>query len=153
MSPNTWSGNVPYNIFPLSGFLDSLLRCSWSRCFLPYKSKFCFKKFSTSLVSADLQIFAVGHSLNLSIAFKIWYSPFKFLLFNFPEKSIGISCPDSVYVFSFPNSRFGNWYFKFLPDAMQARQFFTYSSTSFCILGHRKISASATILVDPACPH
>ena len=53
----------------------------------PYKLKFCSRKLRTSLVSADLQIFAVGHLLNLSTAIRIWYSPFSFSLFSFPEKS------------------------------------------------------------------
>ena len=117
-----------------------------------YRLKFCFKKFSTSLVFDDLQIFAVDHLLNLSIAINIWYSPFNFLLFKLPEKSIWISCPGSVNVFSFPNSFFGNWYFKFLSDDMQATQFFALSSISFCMFGHQKILASAVFLVAPACP-
>ena len=58
----------------------------------PYELKFWFKKFSTSFVSDDLQIFTVGHLLNLSTAISSWYSPFSFLLFSFPKKSICISC-------------------------------------------------------------
>ena len=54
----------------------------------PYMLKFCFRKFITSLISDDFQIFAVGLLLNLSMAISIWCSPFKFLLFSSPEKSI-----------------------------------------------------------------
>ena len=67
----------------------------------PYKLKFCIRKFSTFIVSADLQIFAVGHLLNLSIAIRNWNSLFHFSLFTFPEESIGISCPGSVNVLVF----------------------------------------------------
>ena len=102
-----------------------------------YRLKFCFKKFSTSLVFDDLQFFVLGPLLNLSIAIIIWYSPFNFLLFNLPEKSIWISCPGSVNVFRFPNSFFGNWFFKFLPDDMQATKCFVLSLISFCIIGFR----------------
>ena len=35
MSPNNRSGIIPYNISSFPGFLHSLRRCSWSRCFLP----------------------------------------------------------------------------------------------------------------------
>ena len=54
----------------------------------PYKLKFCFRKFNTSLVSDDLQILAFGHLLNLSFAISIGWSPFSFLLVSFTEKSI-----------------------------------------------------------------
>ena len=75
----------------------------------PYKLKFGFRKLSTFFVSEDLQIFAVGHLLNLSIAISIWCSPFNFLWFNFPVKSIWISYPGSVNVFNFPKLFFGIW--------------------------------------------
>ena len=45
----------------------------------PYKLMFCGKKFKTSFVSDDLQIFTVGHLLNLSITISIWCSPFSLL--------------------------------------------------------------------------
>ena len=69
---------------------------------IPYKLKLLDRKFMTSFVSADLQIFTVGHLLNLSIAISICTSPFVFLLFSFPVKSICISWPGSVNFSSFP---------------------------------------------------
>ena len=63
---------------------------------IPYKLKLLDRKFLTSFVSADLQIFTVGILLNLSIAISICASPFIFLLCNFPVKSICISWPGSV---------------------------------------------------------
>ena len=47
---------------------------------IPYKLKLLDKKFITSFVSEILQIFTVGHLLNLSIAIKICVSPFNCLL-------------------------------------------------------------------------
>ena len=69
---------------------------------IPFKLKLLNKKFLTSSVSADLQIFTVGHLLNLSIAISICTSPFIFLLCNFPVKSLGISWPGSVNFSNFP---------------------------------------------------
>ena len=69
---------------------------------IPNKLKLLDKKFITSFVSDVLQIFAVGHLLNLSTAIKICVSPFNFLLCNFPVKSICNSCPGSDNFSSFP---------------------------------------------------
>ena len=62
-------------------------------CFLgiPYRIKLLVKKFITSFASHVLQIFTVGHLLNLSTATGICISLFKFLLCYFPVKSICIS--------------------------------------------------------------
>ena len=59
----------------------------------PYRLKFCFKKFNTSFVSDDLQIFTGGHLLNLSIAISTWCSPFSFLWFNFPVNQFEFLVP------------------------------------------------------------
>ena len=59
----------------------------------------------------------------------------QFLLFSFPELLIWISFPGPVNVFSFPSSRFGNLFFKFLPDVMETTQFF-YFVLVFCLFLH-----------------
>ena len=72
---------------------------------IPYKFKIGDKKFVTSLVSAVLHTFTVGHLLNLStaIAISICTSPCIFLLCNFPVKSICNSWPGSVRFSSYRN--------------------------------------------------
>ena len=57
------------NAPPLSDFISSGI---------PYRLKLLYRKFITSFVSEVLQIFAVGHLLNLSIAIKTCVSPFNF---------------------------------------------------------------------------
>ena len=47
---------------------------------------------------------------------------------------------------------FGNWYFKFLPDARQAVQSFTFVLISFFFSGHQKSLASVSIFVIPEWP-
>ena len=69
---------------------------------IPYKLKLLGRKFVTSLVSAVLHIFTVGHLLNLSTAISICTSPCIFSLCNFPVKSICNSWPGSVRFSNFP---------------------------------------------------
>ena len=103
---------------------------------IPYKVKLFDKNCITSFVSEVLQIFTVGHLLNLSTAINICTSPWMFLLCSFPVKSICNSCLGSVSFSNFPKCFFGNWYFKLLPDARQAVQSFTFVSMSFFFSGH-----------------
>ena len=119
---------------------------------MPYKLNWFDRKLITSFVSDVLQIFAVGHLLNRSIAINICGSPFRFLLCNFPVKSICISCPGSDNFSNFPYLFFGIWYLKFLPVARQAVQSFTLCSISFRISGHQNIFASDSIFVVPEWP-
>ena len=67
---------------PLSDFIFSGI---------PYKVKILIRKLISSFVSEVLQVSTVGHLLNLSTAISICTSPCKFLLCNFPVKSICIS--------------------------------------------------------------
>ena len=57
---------------------------------IPYKLKL-LRKLITTFVSEVLQIFTVGHLLNLSTAISNCSSPCKDLISNFPVKSICIS--------------------------------------------------------------
>ena len=70
-----------------------LLYHIWFLSGSPYRLKLLDRKFLTSLVPAELQIFTVGQLLNLSIAINICTSPCIFLFCNFPVKSICISWP------------------------------------------------------------
>ena len=69
---------------------------------IAYKLKLQDKKDITSFVSEVLQIFEVGHLLNLSTAMSLCVSLYSFLLRNFPVNSICVSCPGSDNFSNFP---------------------------------------------------
>ena len=85
--------------FDMNAPLLSVLIFSWS----PYKLKFWLSKFSTSFVSDYLQIFTVGHLLNLSTGIISWYSPYNFLF----------QCPAEINMFFFVSARLMFLIFRF----------------------------------------
>ena len=75
----------------------------------PYKFKFSFRKFKTSLVSADLQSFAVGLSLYLSTAIRSWFLRLVFpcLVFRNNQFEFLVPAPLLFLVFRIRVSIFG----------------------------------------------
>ena len=69
---------------------------------IPYRLKLLDRYCITYFVSEVLQIFTVGHLLNLSTTVDICTSPWMFLLCKFLVKSVSISCPGLVSFSSFP---------------------------------------------------
>ena len=115
-----------------------------------YKLKLLDKMFVTSLLSALLHIFTVGHLLNLSTAISVCTS--HVFSCSSPVKSICNSWPDSIRFSSFPKCFFGSWYLRFLPEAKQAVQSFTLFSMSCFIPDHQNMRASDIIFVVPEWP-
>ena len=78
------------------------LLSDWIFSVIPYNLKLLDEKFVTSLVSAVLHIFTVGHSLNLFTDISICTSPCMIWVGNFPVKSFSDSWAGSARVSNFP---------------------------------------------------
>ena len=84
-------------IFIFFGFYPRLSLSIFSGS--PCKLKLGFKKFNTSFVSDDIQIFTVGHLLNQSMAISIWCSPFSFCGSYFRKNLFEVFVPVVLLLF------------------------------------------------------
>ena len=141
---------------PLQNFLNSLLlkqlplSVRIHRGF-PLSAKYFVKNFVTVRVSAILQMCAVGHLLQRSIATKIYTSPRVFGLIG-PAKSIWISWFGSVKISSLFFSVDGICVVLFLPAALQLGHVSAFFWITLCIPGHQKTSASWSIMAADVWP-
>ena len=138
------------NIFK-SLFLKQLLLSVRIHYGVPLSAKYFIKNFKTVRVSAFLQMCRIGHLLKRSMATNIHTSPCVFDLIG-PAKA--------NWIFLFGSVKVTNLFFSidcicvvvFLPAALQLGQVSDFSWISLCILGHRKASASWSILATDVWP-